>query len=55
MRERERERDGYTDHFSVASRSGETIGSAKRGEKQTDSKGWREERYFGIVCASRDG
>lgn len=34
----ERERDGYTDHFSVASRSSETIGCAERGEKQTDSE-----------------
>lgn len=42
----ERERDGYTDHFSVASRSSETIGCAERGEKQTDSKRWGGRKVF---------
>lgn len=42
----ERERDGYTDHFSVASRSSETIGCAERGEKQTDSERWGGRKVF---------
>lgn len=42
----ERERDGYTDHFSVASRSSETIGCAERGEKQTDSERWEGRKVF---------